>query len=177
MAITDIAVDKVPKVSFGGISEEMAGTVQQAHKDLLKFSKEQNDSNEVAALFDLRTGERLPFVKGDTISVDIEADAASYHWLRTMAEKSILLLHNHPGQSYFSMNDIKLFLAYDAIGTMSIVTNQGTVWTISKTDKFNRKNAFSELLRCRKACGTDLDKAIDRFLKAKYNAGIRRDSK
>lgn len=177
VAITSQAIQKVPLVRPYGVEDEMTAAIQQAHKDLLSFSKEQNDSNEVAALFDLRTGERLPFVKGDTISVDIEADAASYHWLRTMAEKSILLLHNHPGQSYFSMNDIKLFLAYDAIGTMSVVTNQGTVWTISKTDKFNRKNAFSELLRCRKACGTDLDKAIDRFLKAEYNAGIRRDSK
>lgn len=177
VAITDIAVNKVPKVSFGNISDEMAGTVQQAHKDLLKFSKEQNDSNEVAGLLDLRTGEKNPFVKGDSASVNIEADATSYHWLRTMPEKSIMLMHNHPGQSYFSMNDIRLFLAYDAIGTMSIVTNQGTVWAISKTEKFNRKNAFSELLRCRKECGTDLNKAIDRFLKAEYNAGIRRDSK
>ena len=59
--ITDIAVEKVPKVSFGGISDEMAGTVQQAHKDMLRFAKEQNDSNEVAGLLDLNTGERLLF--------------------------------------------------------------------------------------------------------------------
>lgn len=175
--ITDIAMDKVPLVTFGGISEETARTVQQVHKELLRFAKEQNDSNEVAGLLDLTTGEQLHFVKGDQTAVDIEADADTYHWLRTRPERSILLLHNHPGQSYFSMNDIQMFLVNDSIGAMSIVTNQGNVWTISKTDKYNRKNVFNELLRCREECGSDLDKAIDRFLDAGYNLGIRSDSK
>lgn len=88
----------------------------------------------MAGLLDLTTGEHLHFVKGDQTAVDIEADADTYHWLRTRPERSILLLHNHPGQSYFSMNDIQMFLVNDSIGAMSIVTNQGNVWTISKTD-------------------------------------------
>lgn len=174
VTITDIAIDKVQKVSFGNISEEMAATVQQAHKDLLRFSKEQNDSNEVAGLLDLRTGERLPFVKGDTISVDIEADADSYHWLRTMPEKSIMLMHNHPGQSFFSLQDVVTFSRNPAIGAMSIVTNQGKVWTISKTDKFNRDNIFGELLSHRSATEDEWDDIIDNLLKSEYDYGIKR---
>lgn len=174
VAITDIAVDKVPKVSFGGISEEMAGTVQQAHKDLLKFSKEQNDSNEVAGLLDLTTGERLPFVKGNNVEVNIEADADSYHWMRTMPERSIMLMHNHPGQSYFSMNDISVFMRYSSIRTMSIVTNQGKVWQISKTSKFNFDEAKASMVRAIAASDGNKDQAIEVFLKECYNYGVER---
>ena len=174
VAITEIAVEKVPKVVFGGISEEMAKTVQQAHKDLLKFAKDHNDSNEVAALLDLSTGERLPFVKGNQDSVDIEADADSYHWLRTKPERSIMLLHNHPGQSYFSLQDVVAFSQNPAIGVMSIVTNQGNVWMISKTSKFNRDAVFDKLLSHRDAIEDEWDGIIDKLLKSGYDYGIKR---
>lgn len=174
VAITEIAVEKVPRVVFGGISEEMAKTVQQTHKDLLKFAKDHNDSNEVAALLDLSTGERLPFVKGNQDSVDIEADADSYHWLRTKPERSIMLLHNHPGQSYFSMNDIRVFMLHEKIGTMSIVTNQGKVWTVSKKVSFDRIKAYGALKNYMSKHTSDPDKAIDIFLKNGYAYGIER---
>lgn len=174
VAITEIAVEKVPRVVFGGISEEMAKTVQQAHKDLLKFAKDHNDSNEVAALLDLSTGERLPFVKGDSVSVNIEADADSYHWLRTKPERSIMLLHNHPGQSYFSMNDISLFMLYEQIGTMSIVTNQGKVWTITKSVIFDFNKAKSNMVWALNESSGNLDKAVDLFFKKCYDCGIER---
>lgn len=172
--ITDIAVEKVPKVSFGGISDEMAGTVQQAHKDMLRFAKEQNDSNEVAGLLDLNTGERLHFVKGDQTAVDIEADAESYHWLRTKPQRRVLLYHNHPGQSYFSLNDIRMFLRNDSIGTMSIVTNQGKVWSITKSVTFDRKKAYNALKEHAEANKNDLDRVVDIFLKNGYTYGIER---
>ena len=171
--ITDIAVEKVPKVSFSGISDEMAGTVQQAHKDMLRFAKEQNDSNEVAGLLDLNTGERLPFVKGDSVSVNLEADADSYHWMRTKPDKSLLLLHNHPGQSYYSMQDVAEFLRNDSIHSISIVTNQGKVWTLSKGDTYDRTKAFKMLSELAKN-SNDWDKNIDIFIRNRYSYGVER---
>lgn len=172
--ITDIAVEKVPKVSFGGISDEMAGTVQQAHKDMLRFAKEQNDSNEVAGLLDLNTGERLPFVKGDSVSVNLEADADSYHWMRTKPDKSLLLLHNHPGQRFFSMNDIQVFLVNESVGSISIVTNNGKVWTLSKNSRYDRAKVIDHLRECRLKHGKDYDRAVDEFIKNGYTYGIER---
>lgn len=174
VAITAQAIEKVPLVRFSGVSDETAAAIQQAHKDLLTFSRDQNESNEVAALLDLRTGERLSFVKGDTVSVNIEADADSYHWLRTMPERSVMLLHNHPGQSYFSMNDIRLFLLHAPIGSLSIVTNQGKVWTISKLSSFDRAKAYETLKNCALKYSIESDKVIDSFLKNGYTYGIER---
>lgn len=174
VAITDIAIQKVPLVAPNGADHQTAFFIQETHKELLRFAQKQNDSNEVACLLDLTTGEKLDFVKGDQISVDIERDAASYHWLRHSPEKSLMLCHNHPGQSYFSDSDLILFLEHEAIGTLSIVTNQGKVWTISKTQGYNFKTAFSEFKKCILASNGNHDKAIDSFLKNGYNYGVER---
>ena len=174
VAITDIAIQKVPLVAPNGADHQTAFFIQETHKELLRFAQKQNDSNEVACLLDLTTGEKLDFVKGDQISVDIERDAASYHWLRNSPEKSLMLCHNHPGQSYFSDSDLVLFLEHEAIGTLSIVTNQGKVWTISKTQGYNFKTAFSEFKKCILTSNGSHDKAIDSFLKNGYNYGVER---
>lgn len=174
VAITDIAIQKVPLVAPNGADHQTAFFIQETHKELLRFAQKQNDSNEVACLLDLTTGEKLDFVKGDQISVDIERDAASYHWLRNSPEKSLMLCHNHPGQSYFSDSDLILFLEHGAIGTLSIVTNQGKVWTISKTQGYNFKTAFSEFKKCILTSNGNHDKAIDSFLKNGYNYGVER---
>lgn len=174
VAITDIAIQKVPLVAPNGADHQTAFFIQETHKELLRFAQKQNDSNEVACLLDLTTGEKLDFVKGDQISVDIERDAASYHWLRNSPEKSLMLCHNHPGQSYFSDSDLVLFLEHEAIGTISIVTNQGKVWTISKTQGYNFKTAFSEFKKCILASNGNHDNAIDSFLKNGYNYGVER---
>ena len=85
-----------------------------------------------------------------------------------------MLCHNHPGQSYFSDSDLVLFLEHEAIGTLSIVTNQGKVWTISKTQGYNFKTALSEFKKCILASNGNHDNAIDSFLKNGYNYGVER---
>lgn len=174
VAITDIAIQKVPLVAPNGADHQTAFFIQETHKELLRFAQKQNDSNEVACLLDLTTGEKLDFVKGDQTSVDVEMDAASYHWLRTRKANSVMLCHNHPGQSYFSLQDVMVFLKNDPISTMSIVTNQGKVWTISKTDRFDYDAAFAELYKYRGATEKEWDDAIDSFLKNGYTYGIER---
>ena len=174
VSITDIAIQKVPLVAPNGADHQTAFFIQEAHKELLRFAQTQNNSNEVACLLDLTTGEKLDFVKGDQISVNVEADAASYHWLRTRPPGSVMLCHNHPGQSYFSMNDISVFMHYDAVGTMSIVTNQGKVWTISKTAEFDFAAAKESMSRAIAGSSGNKDRAIEIFLKECYNYGVER---
>ena len=172
--ITDVAIDKVPKVAFKGMSDEIASRVQQAHKDLLRFAKEQNDSNEVACLLDITNGNRTEFIKGDQTSVDILSSAECYHWLRVMPERTVMLLHNHPGQSYFSDRDIIVSLENESIGIMSIVTNQGKIWTIQKNDRYTFKNAREAFKKCITESGGSYRDAVDEFLKGGYNYGIER---
>ncbi len=172
--ITDQAIQKVPLVAPNGADHQTALFIQETHRELLRFAQKQNDSNEVACLLDLTANEKLPFVKGDQAAIDIEKDAASYHWLRSKSPGSIMLCHNHPGQSYFSLQDVAVFLKNDSVGTMSIVTNQGKVWTISKTSRFDYDAAFAELRKYRGAAEKEWDDVIDNFLKNGYTYGIGR---
>ena len=174
VSITDIAIQKVPLVAPNGADHQTAFFIQETHKELLRFAQTQNNSNEVACLLDLTTGEKLDFVKGDQVSVDVEADAASYHWLQSKSPKSLMLCHNHPGQSYFSMNDISVFMYYPQIKSLSIVTNQGKVWHITKLDRFDfdeTRRAMENAIIKSKGNG---DKAVDLFLKECYNYGVER---
>ena len=174
VAITDIAIQKVPLVAPNGADHQTAFFIQETHKELLRFAQKQNDSNEVACLLDLTTGEKLDFVKGDQASVDVEKDATSYHWLRAKKPNSVMVCHNHPGQSYFSMNDISVFMHYNSVGAMSIVTNQGKVWTISKTAKFDFAAAKESMNRAIAESSGNKDRAIEIFLKECYNYGVER---
>ncbi|MDY5203689.1 MAG: hypothetical protein SPH66_06990 [Gemmiger sp.] len=174
VAITDIAIQKVPLVAPHGADHQTAFFIQETHKELLRFAQKQNDSNEVACLLDLTTGEKLDFVKGDQTSVDVEKDATSYHWLRAKKPNSVMVCHNHPGQSYFSMNDISVFMHYNSVGAMSIVTNQGKVWTISKTAKFDFAAAKESMNRAIAESSGNKDRAIEIFLKECYNYGVER---
>lgn len=174
VSITDIAIQKVPLVAPNGADHQTAFFIQETHKELPRFAQTQNTSNEVACLLDLTTGEKLDFVKGDQVSVDVEADAASYHWLQSKSPKSLMLCHNHPGQSYFSMNDISVFMYYPQIKSLSIVTNQGKVWHITKLDRFDfdeARRAMENAIIKSKGNG---DKAVDLFLKECYNYGVER---
>lgn len=172
--ITDQAIQKVPLVAPNGADHQTALFIQETHRNLLRFAQSQNDSNEAVCLLDLTANEKLPFVKGDQTSIDIEKDAASYHWLRSKSPGSIMLCHNHPGLSYFSLQDVAVFLKNDSIGTMSIVTNQGKVWTISKTARFDYDAAFAELYKYRGVSEKEWDDVIDSFLKNGYTYGIER---
>ncbi len=174
VSITDIAIQKVPLVAPNGADHQTAFFIQETHKELLRFAQKQNNSNEVACLLDLTTGEKLDFVKGDQTSVDVEKDATSYHWLRAKKPNSVMVCHNHPGQSYFSMNDISVFMHYNSVGAMSIVTNQGKVWTISKTAKFDFAAARESMNRAIAESSGNKDRAIEIFLKVCYNYGVER---
>lgn len=174
VAITDVAIQKVQKVKIKDFDSKTIETVHSAHRKLLQYAKDNNNSDEVAALLDITTGEQLPFVKGDQVSVNIEADADSYHWLRTKPERSIVLMHNHPGQSYFSMNDLSVFFHYPQLETMTIVTNQGKVWWIKKTDRYNFGALQRTLRNAQQRSGGDIDKLVALFLGECYNYGVER---
>lgn len=55
----------MPKVDIAGYSEEQRVEIQKQHKELLKFSKEQNDNKEVAFVFRDGLVDYKPFTGSD----------------------------------------------------------------------------------------------------------------
>lgn len=52
--ITDMAIEKVGKVNLSDFSEEQLSAMQDRHKELLRIAKENNGSNEVLFIDDLK---------------------------------------------------------------------------------------------------------------------------
>lgn len=159
--ITDKAIERVPKVDIDGYSEEQRVEIQKQHKGLLKFSKEQNDNKEVAFVF--RDG--LVDYKSFTGS-DEKIDFGTY--LETKG-KNLTILHNHPRNSSYSMNDLDVF-ANKNVRTITIVKNNGTVEYLTKTDDFDNNRFALECNRLyKKIVVKETDEEKDRFVKTLLN--------
>lgn len=143
--ITSQAINKIKNVRPTGYTEDEAHESMLVRQELLSYSKKYNNSNEVLALRKITNTEKTPtnFVKGTEDSVDFLGDSDTFHLLVNSSNRSLELVHNHPGLSYFSMNDINIFMIYPSIKTMMIVTNQGKTWYINKLDNFNFEEAKS----------------------------------
>ena len=141
--ITDIAIEKVPYVKYKGMDEEQNEIMQKLARLVLKISKTQNDSNEVAIMWDMasRSMEGYGIDRGDEHSVCLGGDPVSYHLLQTGEKVVLVLLHNHPSTRTFSLEDIYLLLERDNVKYMVMVSNQGQIHYIKKEEDFTAKNA------------------------------------
>lgn len=164
--ITSQAINKIKNVRPTGYTEDEAHESMLVRQELLSYSKKYNNSNEVLALRKITNTEKTPtnFVKGTEDSVDFLGDSDTFHLLVNSSNRSLELVHNHPGLSYFSMNDINIFMIYPSIKTMMIVTNQGKTWYINKLDNFNFEEAKSVMKDALEKY-KDKDVAIEKFLK------------
>lgn len=164
--ITDKAIESVPKIKIDGYTDEQCELIQQHHKDLLKYSRDNNDSKEVAFVMDSSMSSRKEFVGSDD-KLDFGSE---------LYGKDLFVMHNHPRNSSFSDTDIAFILGSDNVRSLSIVKNNGSVEVLTKTMSFNKEKAINEFRRSYKKyvkIGNDLevDKAIERFI-IKYKEGI-----
>lgn len=182
--ITDEAINKVPYVQYKEISETEYDNLQELARQVLKISKEENDSNEVAVTYSLDStsliekGERyLGIALGTEHDVDPLSDATSYHLIRASRDCVVLILHNHPSLSAFSLSDIQFLLRYETVKMIVVVTNLGSVSYLVKNNKYDFEKSVILLneavdLSNKAKNVKDLQKAADYFLKNCYNTGI-----
>ncbi len=140
--ITDIAIEKVPYVHVPGLTKADNEVLQVEHQRLLKLAKTENNSNEVSIVLCLSKG-RNAVVFGDEVSVNAGGSPEAMGVFRVAGKGEIMYLHNHPTTSNFSFTDIATFLRESQIGVLSVVTNQGTVYVLSKNKQYNFKQAVS----------------------------------
>lgn len=161
VAITDNAIDNVPKVSITGFSDEQNAFVQQQHKELLKYAKDNNDNKEVAFVFRSNLSDRTEYIgTGDSLDFGNALFGKG---------DNLFVMHNHPSNSSYSNTDIAFFLQNDAVKTFTIVKNDGSVEILSKLndyDKLKAKNEFKRQYKKYVKQGTDqeISEAVKQFL-------------
>ena len=147
--ITDEAIEKVPLIKYKEIPETEYLMLRELAKEVLIVSKNDNDSNEVALTYSLdyrnliaEGKEFIGIALGDEHSVDPCMNTVSHHLITASFECIVIVLHNHPSLSKFSLEDVKFFLSNGTVKMMVVVTNLGSISYLVKKDSYNRKKAI-----------------------------------
>ncbi len=180
--ITEEAINKVPRIEYREIPEEEYDNIWMLVKNVLQISKDQNDSNEVAITYNMDIEEKDDDISigvslGLEHSVDPLDDTDSFHIVYSAKNCVVIVLHNHPSLSDFSLLDIQFLLTYAAVKMMVVVTNLGSEFYLIKQEKYDRSKAvalFDEAIQMNNSAKNlkDIQKAADHFLKNCYNVGI-----
>ena len=171
--ITEQAIDKVKDEAPKSYTTEQKYFTQGLRKALLYYSQQHNNSNEVGCVLNPSKLEASNYVKGLQDSVNLNSDTTANHMLLTAEKQSLEVIHNHPWLSYFSLADIAYFLKWDSIETLTIITNQGKIWYLRKTENFNRQDAYKKLAEL--SANHTGDELVAKFLKNSNNVGIERN--
>lgn len=167
--ITDKAISRIPKVDIEGYTEEQCLEIQKQHKELLKFSKEQNENKEVAFVLKNDVSKMVTEpIKGTDEKIDFGS---------ALQGKDLFVMHNHPRNSSYSLNDIIEFIKNDSIKTFTIVKNDGNIEVLTKLKGYDRLSLLTELQRMGKKrikTGSDSEyrKVIDKFLSKHQEGGL-----
>lgn len=189
IVITDEAIKKVPRIQYKNIPESEYDTIQELAKTVLQISKDENNSNEVAITYSMDSTERIQkgeeyigVALGGEHEVDPISNTTAYHLVSSAKECIVIVLHNHPSLSDFSLSDVQFLLQYDSIKMMVVVTNLGSISYIVKGNGYNYEKAvtlFNEAIVLNNEAGDlkSLQKAADHFLNNCYLAGIDYDNR
>ena len=156
--ITDKAIDKVPYVAISGYSEEQCKKIQEQHKELLRFARDENGNKETAFVFRKDLSDRSE-VKGTDDRLDL---GGSMHGKGT----DLIIMHNHPRNSSYSTTDIDFFAGNSEVKTLTIAKNNGKIETLTKGDNFDLSVLQKEYNRLySKIVLTGTDEEKDKFVK------------
>ena len=187
--ITDEAINKIPRIKYRDIPENEYDNLWDLAKNVLKISKEENNSNEVAITYSLdnakliEQGERyIGVALGGEHNVDPLSDTTAYHLVSSVKKCVVIVLHNHPSLSDFSLTDVQFLLKYDNIKMMVVITNLGSISYLVKGWKYDLEKAialFNEAVDKNNKAEKlkDLQNAAIYFLKNSCNAGIYYDNR
>ena len=91
--------------------------------------------------------------------------------------KDLFVMHNHPRNSSYSLNDIIEFISNDSIKTLTIVKNNGGVETLTKLSEINAVAMLKEIQRLERnnvktKSDSEYRKIIAKFLNQHDKGGI-----
>lgn len=155
----------------------------------MRISKNENNSNEVAITYGMDSVERIQkgeeyigVALGSEHRVDPISNTTAYHLVTSAEECIVIVLHNHPSLSDFSLSDVQFLLRYASVKMMVVVTNLGNISYLVKGKGYVYDKAvalFNEVVDSNNEAKDlkSLQKAADHFLKNCYMVGIDYDNR
>ena len=157
--ITDKSIEKVPNVTIRGYSAAQCDTIRSEHRELLKYSRDNNNGNEVAFVLKNGLTNRKVFTGTDD----------SLNFGSSLFGSDLFVMHNHPRNSSYSDTDIAFFLSNDTVKSLSIVKNNGKVEVLTKSEKYDKMQLMNSFKRCYKKhvktySDSEINKAVSAIL-------------
>lgn len=164
--ITEKSIEKVPLINISGYNDEYCEYVQRKHKELLEYSRDNNAGNEVAFIVDKDMVEREPII-GDDEKISFGE----------LYGRDLFIMHNHPRNNSYSIDDIVEFLGGSNVKSLSIVKNNGKVEVLTKLMEYDKMTTIKELDRMiRKNIKTGSDSEyraiVNKFLSKYVELGV-----
>ena len=75
--------------------------------------------------------------------MDSISNTTAFHLLSSAKDCIVVILHNHPSLSDFSLSDVQFLLKYASVKMMVVVSNLGKITYIVKNEKYNYEKAVS----------------------------------
>jgi hypothetical protein len=187
--ITDEAIKKVPRIQYKEIPESEYNIIQELAKRVLQISKNENHSNEVAITYCMNSvklvekgEEYVGIALGNEHEVDPISNTTAYHLISSKEDCVVIVLHNHPSLSDFSLSDVKFLLQYASVKMMVVVTNLGSISYLVKNSAYSFNDAvelFNGAINLNNEAKNlkDLQNAADYFLKNCYRVGVDYDDR
>lgn len=193
--ITDIAISKIPYVVYPDLDINQSLIIHEFAELCLTKAQNENEHNEVAITYDLDNNlslengfqpiiEKAGICYGTEIETDLFSDTQTMSTINRAKNVAVINLHNHPGCSSFSVQDISLFIAQAAIKLMVVVGNNGELYYMSKNlNKYVFRDAMNYLIKVTNVIhpnfttdthwpASELREIADLFLKQSDNLGI-----
>ncbi len=141
LIITQNDIDHVKLINLDYFDHDECVIIQNLHKELLRLSQRNNDSNEVGILVNLCNWSHT-VIYGVENGITLRNVPYAKELITTAPKNSLLFFHNHPNCSIFSEKDLESFLTSDSILMISVVCNNGRLYFLIKTEFFEKEQAM-----------------------------------
>lgn len=129
-------IDNIPHIKVAGLLDDENRFVNEWIKYTLQYAKDSNDSNEVGVMLDKSNWNNYDTVLGEEKKVRYNTDKMQ-KW-QDEGNDNLILIHNHPSNHIFSDRDIFNFCKTQAVNTLIVVGNKGTIYLLQKLVDFDK---------------------------------------
>lgn len=134
--ITQKTIDELAEVRFPGFTARENSLMQQRYRELLTYSRDNNNSNEVSFVLSRNLIDKV-IEKGTSENTVLGKRSIN----KIFTEKKLIILHNHPRNTTFSELDIEKLITFNNVDAISLVTNNGHVEMLKKTNQYSKMKA------------------------------------
>lgn len=137
-------VSNIPYIEFDNLTKEQCKEIQKQAKQIMYKSKFEYDYNEVAIVYNMNNNCEYFISSGTKSEVAILSDERINEFIKQknqQNELAVIILHNHPNNSLFSINDIMIFLTNPSVKILSVINKKGEIAFLNKS-KFENYQKF-----------------------------------